>query len=936
MPDAGARAGRPLRRAQRRGQDLRHDRLAGRLDDRPDRRRQGRHQPAVATQTSNVANVSPAGRAGRASSGDLDDVGRDAGRRSTAAAQDHARAAQRDRRRHLPRARRARSTPSPSSRACSGARSAGRTAPTTLELADLILEEAKVAIVPGEAFGAPGLRPPVASPSATTTWARASRRIADLLARRRPDVGREVADRSVRLVAVADHDRRAGRRRRRRSARSGVDGDDVVVGRAAGPTEGGRVAAGARSGPTASRRRRACPTGFSARTRVHEYGGGAWWRARATWSVRQLGRPAALPASTPGGARRCRSPPSRPCPGAALRRRPTSAPTADWVVCVRERHTGRRRARPRNEIVARRRRRPAAAEPVRAGQRARLRGRTARCRPDGRSLAWLAVGPPRHAVGRHRAVGGRPSMRAERRRPAVGRRRRGRRARRVGRPARVGRPTACCCSCPTAPAGGTSYRLRRPAPRSPPDRRPSRSTVAAIEAEIGAPQWVFGQSRYARARRRPRPRGRRPLTALDAPRAWSPARRRLASRRSTRRSPRWSSACAPSATARSPSVPRHRREPAVVAARRPRRCRRRRHRRRGRGPAAAARPRARARVVLACPSRSTFPTTGGRTAHALFYPPTNPDAPSAPTTSAPPLVVMIHGGPTSAARPQLHLGMQFWTSRGFAVVDVNYGGSTGYGRPYRDLLHGRVGRRRRRRLRRRRPATSPPTGGSTATGWPSGAAAPAGSRRWPPSPSTTSSPPGPATTAWPTSRPWPRDTHKFESRYLDGLVGPWPEAADVYEERSPIHHTDGLDVPADRAAGPRGRGRAARPGRDDRRRRWPARACPTPTWPFEGEQHGFRRAETIGRALEAELCVLRPGLRVRAGRRHRAGRRSSTSEPGAARGRPTVCRRARAWKVRGDAPEDEAVAVVTDQGAARPVIEALLLAGLGRSTRPGA
>src|SRR4029450_10696106 len=93
---------------------------------------------------------------------------------------------------------------------------------------------------------------------------------------------------------------------------------------------------------------------------------------------------------------------------------------------------------------------------------------------------------------------------------------------------------------------------------------------------------------------------------------------------------------------------------------------------------------------FSAPEAIDFPTSGGRTAHALFYPPTNPDAagPGAGHGDRPPLLVFIHGGPTAAARPMLQLGIQYWTSRGFAVVDVNYGGSTGYGRAYLRQLDG--------------------------------------------------------------------------------------------------------------------------------------------------------------------------------------------------------------------------------------------------------
>ena len=150
--------------------------------------------------------------------------------------------------------------------------------------------------------------------------------------------------------------------------------------------------------------------------------------------------------------------------------------------------------------------------------------------------------------------------------------------------------------------------------------------------------------------------------------------------------------------------------------------------------------------------------------------------------------------PRRADRPRLatrcNLQIQFWTSRGFAVVDVDYGGSTGYGRAYRSLLDGHWGIldvedciAAARHLAER--------GQADPAGWRSAAAAPAATPRSARSRSTTCFRPAPPTTASATSRRSPRDTHKFESRYLDRLVGPWPEAAEIYRERSPIHHASG-------------------------------------------------------------------------------------------------------------------------------------------------
>ena len=211
-----------------------------------------------------------------------------------------------------------------------------------------------------------------------------------------------------------------------------------------------------------------------------------------------------------------------------------------------------------------------------------------------------------------------------------------------------------------------------------------------------------------------------------------------------------------------------------------------------------------------------------------------------------------HGGPTSHATPALDREFLFWTSRGFGVVDVNYRGSSGYGRAYRDAPARRLGRRRHRGLRRRRRATSPRPARSTASGWRSAAARPAATRPSARSSSTTSSPPAPATTASPTPRRSPRDTHKFESRYLDGLIGPYPERADLYRERSPIHFVERLRAPVilfqgleDEVVPPNQAETMVAALR--------ANGVPHAYLAFEGEQHGFRKAETEIRCLEAEL-----------------------------------------------------------------------------------
>ena len=258
------------------------------------------------------------------------------------------------------------------------------------------------------------------------------------------------------------------------------------------------------------------------------------------------------------------------------------------------------------------------------------------------------------------------------------------------------------------------------------------------------------------------------------------------------------------------------------------------------------------------PEAIDFPTAGGAVAHAFYYPPRHPDV-RGPDNERPPLLVVIHGGPTSAARVMLRLAYQYWTTRGFAVVDVNYRGSTGYGRDYRNQLRGQWGvadvedcAAVCRYLVERGdvdPARLCIRGGS-AGGFTTLAALvsqdvfSAGASHY-----------GIADLG-----ALARDTHKFESRYLDGLVGPWPAARDVYEARSPIFHVDELDRPL-----------AVFQGLDDEvvppnqsemivdavR----AKGVPVAYVAFEGEQHGFRQAANIRAALDGELSFYSQVLR---------------------------------------------------------------------------
>ena len=250
------------------------------------------------------------------------------------------------------------------------------------------------------------------------------------------------------------------------------------------------------------------------------------------------------------------------------------------------------------------------------------------------------------------------------------------------------------------------------------------------------------------------------------------------------------------------------------------------------------------------PQPVEFPTEDGKTAHAFFYPPKNSDF-QGPAGEKPPLLVKSHGGPTGAASTALNLGIQFWTSRGIGVLDVDYGGSTGYGRAYGERLNGAWGivdvddccnaalhLVSKGEADENRLAID----GGSAGGYTTLAALTfkdvfkAGASHYGVS----------------DLEALAKETHKFEARYLDGLVGPYPERRDLYRERSPINHTEGLSCPLilfqgleDQIVPPK----QAEMMFDAVR----AKGLPTAYIPFEGEQHGFRRAENIKRALEAEL-----------------------------------------------------------------------------------
>jgi dipeptidyl aminopeptidase/acylaminoacyl peptidase len=253
---------------------------------------------------------------------------------------------------------------------------------------------------------------------------------------------------------------------------------------------------------------------------------------------------------------------------------------------------------------------------------------------------------------------------------------------------------------------------------------------------------------------------------------------------------------------------------------------------------------------LSRPQAISFPTSNGLTAYGLYYPPANEDF-AGPQGRPPPLIVISHGGPTASSHSSLDLEIQFWTSRGFGILDVNYGGSTGYGREYRKRLNGQWGivdvddcvsgamflvhenKADENKLAIR---------GGSAGGYTTLCALTfrktfkAGASYYGISDLET----------------FAGDTHKFESKYLQILVGTYPKEREVYRRRSAINYLDDISAPViffqgleDKVVPP-----------DQAEAMFQAlkkKGLPTAYLPFEGEQHGFRQAKNIIRSLEAEL-----------------------------------------------------------------------------------
>jgi dipeptidyl aminopeptidase/acylaminoacyl peptidase len=575
------------------------------------------------------------------------------------------------------------------------------------------------------------------------------------------------------------------------------------------PTEGGRSVVVERL-PDGSLEDR-LPQGFNARTRVHEYGGGSYLVAEGTlffanFADQRLYRAAA------GDAPRPLTPPSD------LRFADLVwDPHRRRIICVREDH--RAAGAPQNAIVSLDAERGGAGDVLASGRDFYA---APRLRPDGTSLAWIEWNHPSMPWDAAELwvadVRGDGSL-AEAVRVAG------------GRDASAIQP----CWSPDGVLHFVSdrndwwnlYRLRHGRVEA----------LTDLPAEFAAPPWVFGLQHYAFAS------AGRILCAFTRRGTWSLATLDVETRRLTPIELEYTEVGSVQCDLRqaiflagSPTEP-------LAVVRMSLESGRREVLRRS--MTLAIQP-----EYLSEPEPIEFPTSGGRRAHALFYLPRNPLF-TAPDGEKPPLVVMAHGGPTSAASTALRLNIQYYTSRGIAVLDVNYGGSTGYGRSYREQLYGQWGvvdvddccagatfLAAQGRVDGSRLAIR----GGSAGGFTTLACLTfrtvfaAGASHYGVSDCEVLA----------------QDTHKFEARYLDTLIGPYPGRRDLYLARSPIHHLEGLTRPViffqgleDKVVPPN---QAVRMFEALRKR-----AIATAYVPFEGEQHGFRKAENIRRALELEL-----------------------------------------------------------------------------------
>ena len=597
------------------------------------------------------------------------------------------------------------------------------------------------------------------------------------------------------------------------------------------------------------------PDGFSARTRVHEYGGGAWFVHAeddgsvtlffSNWADQRLHRLDRAGGPDAGSPVAITPEPAEPhgfrFADGQVR---SDGHGGRWVICVREAHGVEGATEARNELVVL----PAdgSSEPrvLVGGDGGPDFVSSPRLSPDGSMLAWVQWRHPQMPWDRSElwvadlelaGDGGAPTL---------------------GRPTLVAGAPDAPAEAITQPEWSPEGRLHFVSDADgwwnlfafPEGARPDLGAavqLTAFELEMAQPLWVFGQSSYCFTPSgdivgawrgdgvdrlgwldRPAFGVLEPLTSsytsIDGLVAGDGVVAAIAA--SFDREPAIVTITDPGTTERF--------TPADVQVRRPPRDL-------GLDPA-----------WFSLPEHIDFATTHDERAYALYYPPANPDH-VGPEGEAPPLVVMIHGGPTSAARPMLSLSVQYWTSRGFAVADVNYRGSTGYGRPYRDSLNGRWGLvdvddcvsvARHLSAEGLVDGSQLAIRGGSAGGYTVLCALAfhaeftAGCSLY-----------GVADL-----EALALDTHKFESRYLDGLVGPYPERQDLYVARSPIHHTEQLDTPLLILQGLEDE--VVPPAQAEMMvAALKANGVPHAYLAFEGEQHGFRQAANIRRALESEL-----------------------------------------------------------------------------------
>jgi len=586
------------------------------------------------------------------------------------------------------------------------------------------------------------------------------------------------------------------------------------------PSEGGRAVL-MRGGPRMPTRE-ITPAPISVRTTVHEYGGGAWWAENGVaWYVDHADQRLYRTDTGDADTAPCALTPAPPASRAWRYAEPRPTPDGDWIVAVCERHA--ESGEPSNLLVAIDARCPVGggngdrdggdAQVIDLVQGADFVG-PARVSPDGSRLAWVEWDHPNMPWDDTRLCVADVVRDADR----------GIAVRDVRTLA--GGDGGVSIVQPEFSPDGTLHWLSDADDAWQLYAEDEPEPVLRVDGEIGYPPWVFGLSRYAFLADGT-PVAARYRDGIEHLEGFADSTAFHAIRTSGERT-----GVIAASFSEGPSVWLDRQ--CVRAAQDP-------------GLDAA---------FLPPPETLTFATgeDGAAHAHALYYAPAHPDHCLDASTPAP-LIVMVHGGPTSAARSQFNLAIRFWTSRGFGVVDVNYRGSSGYGRGFRKALEGRWGiadvedcvaaARHLVALGRADPARLAIRGGSAGGFTVLCALAfhdvfTAGASLY-----------GVADL-----EALAGDTHKFESRYLDGLIGPWPEAAKRYRERSPIHHLDGFDTPmivlqgSDDRVVPPNQSRMIVAALEQR-------GVPVEYLEFEGEAHGFRRSDTLIRALEAELAFYR-------------------------------------------------------------------------------